>query len=316
MKHLKGNGPSGLRLSRGVSLIELMIALVLGLLVVGAAIGIFISNRQTFRATENLGRVQENARTAFELMARDVREAGGNACSNELPVANVVTPSADPWDTTWATPVLGFDNGALAGSLAGTDAIQLLSSGSGAATVTLHNAASTVFTLANADHGFAANNVLMVCDPQQLSIFRASSVAGASIGHAASGGNCSDSLGVLPVVCAAPAYTHSPNSVITRLRATRWYVAENPRGGNSLYQDVSGTVGEIAEGVQDMQITYLQTQPAGIEAYVDAGAVTDWNAVRAARFVIDLEGQDRVGTDGNPLQRQLIHVVTLRNRNP
>ena len=260
--------------------------------------------------------MQENARTAFELMARDVREAGGNACSNELPVANVVTPSGNPWDTTWATPVMGFDNGVLAGSLAGTDAIQLLSSGSGAATVTAHNAASTVFTLANADHGFAANDVLMVCDPQQLSIFRASSAAGVSVGHAASGGNCSDSLGLLPAVCAAPAYTHSPNSVITRLRATRWYVADNGRGGNSLFQNVSGTVGEIAEGVQDMQITYLQTQPAGIETYVDAGAVTNWAAVRAARFVIDLEGQDRVGTDGNVLQRQLIHVVTLRNRNP
>jgi len=211
---------------------------------------------------------------------------------------------------------MGFDNGALAGTLAGTDAIQLLSSGSGAATVTTHNAASTVFTLANAGHGFLANDVLMVCDPQQLSIFRASSVAGVSVGHAAAGGNCSDSLGLLPAVCAAPAYTHAPNSVITRLRATRWFVAANGRGGNSLFQNVSGTVGEIAEGVQDMQITYLQTLPAGVEAYVDAAAVTDWAAVRAARFVLDLEGQDRVGTDGNPLQRQLIHVVTLRSRNP
>ena len=55
----------------GLSLVELMVALVLGLLVVGAAIGVFLSNRQTYTATESLGRVQENARVAFELMARD-----------------------------------------------------------------------------------------------------------------------------------------------------------------------------------------------------------------------------------------------------
>ncbi|MFP3416601.1 prepilin-type N-terminal cleavage/methylation domain-containing protein, partial [Bacillus sp. SIMBA_074] len=56
---------SGRRLGRqqGFSLIELMIALVLGLLVVGAAIGIFLSNRQTYQATEGVGRAQEGVRT-------------------------------------------------------------------------------------------------------------------------------------------------------------------------------------------------------------------------------------------------------------
>ena len=59
---------------RGLSLIELMIAMMLGLLVVASASAIFLSNRQTYRATEGLGRVQESGRMAFELMARDLRE--------------------------------------------------------------------------------------------------------------------------------------------------------------------------------------------------------------------------------------------------
>ena len=42
---------------RGFSLVELMIALLLGTLVVAAAGGIFIANRQTFRSTDSLGRV-------------------------------------------------------------------------------------------------------------------------------------------------------------------------------------------------------------------------------------------------------------------
>ena len=89
----------GRRLGRqgGFSLIELMIALMLGLLVVGAAIGIFISNRRTYQATEGVGRAQEGVRTAFELMSRDVREAAGNPCVNNLPIANVVTGAAGNW---------------------------------------------------------------------------------------------------------------------------------------------------------------------------------------------------------------------------
>ena len=301
---------------QGVTLIELMISLVLGLLVVGAAIGIFISNRQTFRATENLGRIQETARTAFELMARDIREAGGNACDFNLPVANVVNGATGTWSTNWALPIQGYDNGALGmGTLAGTDAIQVLSAGSGASTVTLHNAGTQTFTINSNPSGFVTGDTLMVCDPSQVSIFKAT-VSGVSVRHAISAGNCSNSLGLLPSVCSGTAYAHPANSVMTRLQATRWYVKANGRGGNSLYQSMSGTEGEVAEGVRDMQITYLQTDPAGgVETYVDASAVTNWSRVRAARVVLTLEGQDRVGTNGNPIRRQLIHVVSLRNRN-
>ena len=67
-------GRSARNAVRGLTLVELMIAMMLGLLVVGSATAIFISNRQTYRATEGLGRVQENGRMAFELMARDLRD--------------------------------------------------------------------------------------------------------------------------------------------------------------------------------------------------------------------------------------------------
>ena len=53
--------------ARGFSLIELMIALLIGLLVVSAAGSLFISNKRTYNATETLGRIQENGRVAFEL---------------------------------------------------------------------------------------------------------------------------------------------------------------------------------------------------------------------------------------------------------
>ena len=127
------------RLMAGLSLIELMVALVLGLLVVAAAIGIFLSNRQTYRTTESVGRVQESARVAFELMARDVREAGGNACNASgesgsiagVPLVNVLANPAANWWSNWGNvPGTGRLNGALVGYGPG-NAVPGLSTGVG-----------------------------------------------------------------------------------------------------------------------------------------------------------------------------------------
>ena len=92
----------------GMTLIELMISLVLGLLVVGAAIGMFVSNRQVFRATDNLSYVQENGRVAFELLARELRQAGGTPCSRNIPIVNVLNNTA-AWGTNWGDGVRGYD---------------------------------------------------------------------------------------------------------------------------------------------------------------------------------------------------------------
>ncbi len=61
---------------RGFSLIELMIALVLGLFIIGGVLSVFIGSSQTFNANEALSRVQENGRFAIELIAEDIRNSG------------------------------------------------------------------------------------------------------------------------------------------------------------------------------------------------------------------------------------------------
>lgn len=326
MKTFNRQGPAhGRRHIQGLSLIELMISLVLGLLVVGAAISVFVSNGQTYRATESLGRVQENARVAFELMAHDVREAGGNPCGRNLPVANVLKNSASSWWSNWGNGVVGYNDGALAASAGGTDAIELLSGEGMGVTVVSHNPTSAMFHLNTADHDLVADDVLLACDNRQAAIFQmtgpnatnATSVH--NTGNAGSIGNCTKGLGV-PVDCSSTngtPYEFGANSMIVKLRAVRWYVGSNGRGGNSLYRTtlrVGATAAEeITEGVEDMQITYLLP---GSSTYVDATEVgSRWKEVLAARIDVSLEGAERVGTGGEVIKRQLTHVVTLRNRN-
>ena len=61
------------KLNQGFTLVELMIALVLGLFLVGGVLAVFLSNSQTFRTNEALSRIQENGRFAVEFISSDLR---------------------------------------------------------------------------------------------------------------------------------------------------------------------------------------------------------------------------------------------------
>lgn len=325
----------------GMTLIELMISLVLGLLVVGAAIGMFVSNRQVFRATDNLSYVQENGRVAFELLARELRQAGGTPCSRNIPIVNVLKNTA-AWGTNWGDGVRGYDGtqafaaapfGSAAGArVSGTDAIDLRSGESGEVTVVDHHAPSAQFKVNTNAHGLEDGDIVMVCDFIQASIFQITSANPSNVtivhnpGGSVSPGNCSKGLGWAdPPLCTpnGTPYSYGPNSVIARLRATGWYIGVSGSNSNrrSLYQvrmvnsgSGPGSVRqEIAEGVHDMQLEYLMV---GDTAYLPAASVTDWSRVSAVRVVLTMRSSENAGTGNAPLERTIAHTVTLRNRNP
>jgi len=71
------------RISRqlGFSMIEVLIALALGMLITSAALGILMASRKTSGITQALGQLQENERLAFALLAADLRRAGDYPCA-------------------------------------------------------------------------------------------------------------------------------------------------------------------------------------------------------------------------------------------
>ncbi len=60
---------------RGLTLVELMVALALSLLLLAGTIQIFISSKQSYRVQDALSRLQENSRAAVDLLSRDIRAA-------------------------------------------------------------------------------------------------------------------------------------------------------------------------------------------------------------------------------------------------
>lgn len=101
---------------RGFSVIELLIALGLGLLVVAGVIQLFVGNSRTYDLVNAQSRLQENARFAFDFIGRSARSAGFFGCApdqtkvafnltgavggvlNVIPEYNVTEP-VDGWDS-------------------------------------------------------------------------------------------------------------------------------------------------------------------------------------------------------------------------
>lgn len=330
--------PSSTAHVRGFSLVELMVALVLGLIVIAGAGSVFLASSQTYRTNQALSEVQTNARIGFELLARDIREAGLSGCNNNGRIANVLNDKATDWYANWANAVRGYDTGQvdpaiIAGTgtgvgqhVAGTDSLEILSAGSSGLSVAKHNATSAQFKLNESSSNLASGDFIIVCDPDhtalvQITNYNSSNVTLVHNTGTGSPGNCSKGLGY-PTVCSTNgnSYTFPPNSQIAKLAATDWYIGNNPAGGKSLYRiQVATSAGvptptaqEMVRNVTDMQLQYLQ--PPNTD-FVDANLVTNWSIVNAVRMTLRFQSTDqRAGTDIKPITRTLTSTTTIRNR--
>ena len=107
---MRGN-QTHLRLRQtGLSLIELMIALVVGLILMAGVLSIFISSRQGYGVNTAIARVQENGRFALDFIHNDTRMAGYMGCATSTQVANYLNPQSGsnlPYDFT--TALTGYE---------------------------------------------------------------------------------------------------------------------------------------------------------------------------------------------------------------
>ncbi len=97
------------RSQQGITLIELMIALVIGLMATGAMLRDYVDSSRLYRFNESLARIQENGRFGLEFIRRDARMAGFWGCNSAV----------DPFNRL--TSVTTLPNNLLNGWVTGTD---------------------------------------------------------------------------------------------------------------------------------------------------------------------------------------------------
>jgi len=328
----------------GFTLIELMVAMLLGLIVIAGVSSVFLANQRTYRTNQALGEVQDNSRVAFELMARDIRGAGLNPCNNDGRMANVLNNRGTDWWADWANALHGYGGdqgdpatggvfGTGAGQrVAGTDSIQLLGAVDAGMSVAEDKEPAANFKLNDATTELQSGDIVIVCDPDHAVMVQISNYNNNTVtfvhntGNAVYPGNCSKGLGYPSNCTGTPPngnlYQFGSNSQIAKLGAADWYIGNNPDKGQSLYRVATatgaggavglGTPQEMVRGVTGMSIRY---HAAGNASFVAAGAISNWAVVDAVRVTMELQSTDqRAGTDAKPLVRSFTATTTVRNR--
>jgi type IV pilus assembly protein PilW len=74
---------------RGLTLVELLVSLVVGLLITVAAASVYLVAQQGFRVNDDQTRIAENGRLAIDLLTKNIRMAGA-------PTFSPQSPNADP----------------------------------------------------------------------------------------------------------------------------------------------------------------------------------------------------------------------------
>lgn len=80
---------AGMERQRGISFIEILVAMVIGLIILGGVMQSLLTNQRNNGWSDDVAYIQENARYAMEMLSRDIRWAGYWGCA-----ANVSDPAA------------------------------------------------------------------------------------------------------------------------------------------------------------------------------------------------------------------------------
>lgn len=97
---------------QGTSLIELMIASILGLLLLATCLGGYIMNKQAYFQLINLARIQENGRLAMHLLRDDIQTAGYIGCGRLSETMKKINGELQPTFSN-AHAIMGFPGGIL-----------------------------------------------------------------------------------------------------------------------------------------------------------------------------------------------------------
>ncbi len=278
---------------QGLSLIEVMVALILSLFLIGGVLQIYLSNKSNYRLTEELARVQENGRFALEMITRDTRMADYWGCAGVVNKANVsnalnFTPG-DDFDFTGNTGIAGVDD-----SNPATPDELILRGAFGASAFLMGTPASQTANLEIATgNDLEIGDIVMVGDCENSDIFQISNIIGSStedeIEHATGGtgtpGNATPTLSKI----------YQEDAQIMRVASFRYHVAPGINGEPALFRQTDGGVdNELVSGVENFQVLFGEDTDGDRTAnrYVSADAPPDFNNIVSIRLNLLIRSLD------------------------
>lgn len=307
------------RHARGLTLVELLVSISIGLVVVGALVALYLSTARSYRQLEALSQLQSNARYVFEIMGYDIRMAGNMTCQipGQANPSNFINNYATQWWSNTDRPLLGQDETADSNAVGDANFPQTAPGGYGpnalrgdtlivlranaddtAPGVVSSYSTGSTNPIALSSGSFNIGSLLLLTDCQTTaSLFQMTGNTG-GIQHstALTTGSSQDMTGAKLLPLSANAYYlrnsgrkySRSNSLIPSLYRQTLTTSSNAPATSAE---------ELVSGVTDLQILYGVGTPNAdgtlvISAYVEARNVTDWTRVLAVRVTVMLESQD------------------------
>ena len=312
--------------ARGMTLVELMVGLAIGLFLVAVMSTMYLGSRNTFVAQESGSRLQENGRFAMDTIANDLRMSGFRGCMPVVTTGNSAAPLAiGQVDNTLATPtallynfgepIWGSRNGgggwapALTAPVNGLGAdgagdILLVRRPTGVAWALVAEMPTRGSPLSiTPTANFGLGDLVMVADCAGASMLQ---VTNAGAGAAGSIQHVAGAAGVVPGVATGNLIRlYSNDARVWRMQTRIYYLAGSARrtGETALWLYVNpaydGEVqtSELVTGVERLAVTY-GVDNDGLDGagnlsanrFFHAGQVTNWAQVVSARIQMVLVG--------------------------
>jgi len=336
------------RRQRGFTVVEIMVAMAIGLVVSAVVVTMFAASSRSYRVTDAMGDLQEAGRIAISSLQRDVHLVGFRGCNSNnvrgsAPIANLLaTPTAYLNDFT--TGIQGYEasEGGWAPSLPPAVSAPGVSVPTGPAALTdvlvmrvvdgapvalsagMANATDDIPVMSAA--GFHAGTRAIVADCVGATVFQVTGIGAGTLQHAVgAGANTS----------ASAQHVFGSDAAVMRYETRAYFVGPSTRDSlneRSLWVRVDGSEPvEVVENVQDMQILYGEDTDGDFvpNVYRTADAVANWGNVLAINVSLLLRGSNlrdnQVVTDYvyngatvTPADRRLRRTYTatmqLRNR--
>lgn len=301
---------------RGLTMVELMVAITLGLILTAGIIQIFVNSKQTYRVEAALSRVQENGRLALEFISNDIRMASYWGCQpSPANIVNELNPAGAGYINFTAGGIAGTEGGAGAADsitvrgAASLPGLALQPNGGG----TTYSTAPATALQVNVPNDLIAGDIVLVSDCSGGDIFQitgANPSAAGVVAHAVVAG--------APGNVAQFARTYQGDASIYYMRQFVYTIAPGSDGINALFRSVNGVNQEIVDDVTDLQILYGEDMDGdrSVDRYVTATGVANFANVYSVKMQVTVQTSEANTsvTAATRARQNFMSTVAIRNR--
>ncbi|HEV2110250.1 MAG TPA: PilW family protein [Gammaproteobacteria bacterium] len=305
----------------GMSLIELMIALVISLVLMAGVISVFVSSKRSYGTNTAVAQVQEDARFALNFITPTVRMAGYSGCGKSINLTSILNGGLSAFNfgngmggyeaagtNPGSTYVMGTSSStpfspALDTSFAaagivpvqGSDVVVIYGTSGNPVAVNQFNPSNDTFKMVNgtpASNGLYNTEIGVITDCVKGDVFQMTNTTGSQVQHSKNNSIVpGNATGKFPDQFGANAQLVFPNTWL-------FYIGTGADGGSSLFQaDLNGGGGnsllpkELVSGIDNMQVMYgIDPLGDGTTGYYTTADVVNtnnlWNNVISVEIAL------------------------------